>query len=255
MITKAQELKDLSVDRVDGVDKPATGRNFLLFKGADGDAVMKGYGMVATASDAVLKAIRTDKNATVSRKTAIALNGLAQVLGQDAVFVGKNVPTQPYEISEPDQDKRGPADEKLGSNFVARAAEMIGTVQFKAAKAHDSAEPDEDDEMYAAGKKKGMPKELADAMPDAEKKPWEKAIETMAKSIDALVKSQAAMPAAIVKSLIDGPVDSDKDVAAKPVSKQVQADDEPVEKVRVRKGEYEPRLQVSFADIAFGGKK
>jgi hypothetical protein len=30
---RAQELKDLDVDRVDGVDKPATGRNFLLFKG------------------------------------------------------------------------------------------------------------------------------------------------------------------------------------------------------------------------------
>ncbi len=29
---KVNELKDLDVDRVDGVDKPATGRNFLLFK-------------------------------------------------------------------------------------------------------------------------------------------------------------------------------------------------------------------------------
>lgn len=28
MIKGAQELKDLDVDRVDGVDKPATGRNF-----------------------------------------------------------------------------------------------------------------------------------------------------------------------------------------------------------------------------------
>lgn len=30
--TPAQELKDLDVDRVDGVDKPATGRNFLHFR-------------------------------------------------------------------------------------------------------------------------------------------------------------------------------------------------------------------------------
>src|SRR5438128_1849760 len=29
------ELKDLDVDRVDGVDKPATGRAFALFKSAD----------------------------------------------------------------------------------------------------------------------------------------------------------------------------------------------------------------------------
>lgn len=32
---KAQELKDLDVDRVDGVDRPATGRSFLLFKSED----------------------------------------------------------------------------------------------------------------------------------------------------------------------------------------------------------------------------
>lgn len=32
----ATELKDLTVDRVDGVDRPATGRNFLLFKSEDG---------------------------------------------------------------------------------------------------------------------------------------------------------------------------------------------------------------------------
>lgn len=35
----AQELKDLDVDRVDGVDRPATGRSFLLFKSEDGDAM------------------------------------------------------------------------------------------------------------------------------------------------------------------------------------------------------------------------
>jgi hypothetical protein len=31
-----QELKDLMIDRVDGVDRPATGRNFILAKSEDG---------------------------------------------------------------------------------------------------------------------------------------------------------------------------------------------------------------------------
>jgi hypothetical protein len=33
---QVQELKDLMIDRVDGVDRPATGRNFILAKSEDG---------------------------------------------------------------------------------------------------------------------------------------------------------------------------------------------------------------------------
>ncbi len=148
MTKGAQELKDLDVDRVDGVDKPATGRNFLLFKSEDGDAIMKGYGMVATAAHAVLAKMRTDKNAQVSRKSAIALNGLAQVLGEDAVFVGKSVPTQPYLFTEPDADKRGPADENVGGNFTPRSmpGSMVGSVQFRL---KDEEEDEEDSKRKA----------------------------------------------------------------------------------------------------------
>jgi len=155
-MAKATELKDLDVDRVDAVDKPATGRNFLLFKSEDGapvmkdgTAILKGYGMVATAAAAVITKMRTDKNAVVSRKSAIALNGLAQVLGQDPVFVGKSVPTQPYQFSEPDGDKRGPADEDLGGNFTPRSmpGSMVGSVQFRM---KDEDEADDDRKVKAA---------------------------------------------------------------------------------------------------------
>jgi hypothetical protein len=148
----AQELKDLDVDRVDAVDKPATGRNFLLFKSEDGDQIMKGYGMTATALGLVLKAIRKDKHAVVSRKTAIALNGAAQVLGQDAVFVGKSVPTQPYMFTEPDADRRGPVDENLGGNFTPRAmpGSMVGSVQFRMKDDDEDEDDDEDDAKHKA---------------------------------------------------------------------------------------------------------
>lgn len=274
MSKQASELKDLDVDRVDGVDKPATGRNFLLFKSEGGAAaIMKSYGAVATAGDLVLKAIRTDKNAVVSRKSAIALNGLAQILGQDAVFVGKSVPTQPYEIKENvDGDARGPADEDLGGNFTPRSmpGSMVGSVQFRMKDADEDADDakvsnkekagydaDEDDKKAkAAGKGKGKAKDAdADAddeMGDDEKKQHGAA----AKAADArLSKMEDAIAklAGLVTKAIEGPqsvTKSEDEPVVRPRSKQI--DDEPV---RVRKGQdagYESRFGVSFADTVFG---
>lgn len=257
MSKQAQELKDLNVDRVDGVDRPATGRNFLLFKSQDGqvekvasDAIMKGYGMVATAAAEVLKAIRVDANATVSRKSAIALNGLAQVLGQDAPFVAKSVPTQPYVVTEPDVDQRGPADEKLGSNFVARNAAMVDTVSFET-KGYDK----DGDEMVD-GKGKSKKKDAAAEKPaETQKDATAEALSSLAKAIEGLVASQKSMPGDIVKALVAGPEgvakSEDGDVeTVRPRSRQVQADDaEP--KRRVRKSDYEPRFEASFSDVVF----
>jgi len=278
----AQELKDLDVDRVDGVDKPATGRNFLLFKSEDGDAIMKGYGMVATAAHAVLAKMRTDKNATVSRKSAIALNGLAQVLGEDAVFVGKSVPTQPYVFTEPDGDKRGPADENLGGNFTPRSmpGSMVGSVQFRLkdeeedeedGKAKIKAEGEEDKEKQAyeepSGKKpridgKGKAKAVKDEAEEEDEDEMdasEKANRGVARSLKAMTEAITAQTKAINKAmgLTDVRKGEDEDEGgekpvAKPRSRQIDED----EPVRVRKsGGYEPKFGVSFANIAFGERK
>jgi len=258
----AQELKDLDVDRVDGVDKPATGRNFLLFKAEDGDAIMKGYGMLATVAHEVLAKARADTNLVVSRKSAIALNGLAQVLGEDAVFVGKSVPTQPYEFSEPDVNRRGPADEDLGPNFTPRSmpGSMVGSVQFSLkdeaggdlkAKAWPPAEekpkdgePDEDD----------VPKKKA--WPPAEEKPKKPEDTPMARSIEAMAKAIQAQTDSINKVLGITKVMKDegepRQADRRPRSRQVE-DDEPVQ-VRKSGGGYEPRFGVSFSDIAFGAR-
>jgi hypothetical protein len=272
MAQKPQELKDLDVERVDGVDKPATGRNFLLFKSKDGkeqvlkaDDVMKGYGMVATAANALLDAVRVDKNAVVSRKSAIAFNGLAQVLGKDAVFVDKSVPTQPYMVVEPNVDLRGPADEKLGSNFVARNAEMVDSVSFRMKDDED----DEDGEMY--GKGKGKSKEKAADTKDAAKAAdqpsgLEAALAKMADGIATIAKSQPTAES-IAKAIVAAVKAEDPDRVSKSAdaddepepmrkSKQVAADDEPAERVRKGAGDYTPRFGVSFVDVVDGrGRK
>lgn len=255
MAKATSELKDLEVSRVDGVDKPATRRNFLLFKSEDGDAVMESYGAVATAADIVLKMVRVDKHAVVSRKSAVALNGLAQVLGQDPVFVGKGFELQPYSLvdSDLDGDKRGPADESLGPNFTAKSgpAAMVGSVEFALKdegevskawppKKEDPAEPDEDD----ADKK--------------DKKPWEMSKDENGAAIAALTKTVTMLVETVAKA-IAGPVEKsegdepERVEKRQPRSRQVDVD-EPVA-VRKGRGDSDLGLGVSFANIAFGDNK
>lgn len=281
----ASQLTDLDVDRVDAVDKPATGRSFLLFKGeADAEQVLKGYGMVATAASAVLSKMRTDKNAVVSRKSAVALNGLAQVLGQDAVFVGKSVPTQPYLFTEPDADKRGPADEDLGPNFTPRSmpGSMVGSVQFrlkdedenddedasKTAKSKAKAAYDEDeDDAKAKAKAKAAKARKADADDDADDDDMDATERTnrgVARSIDSLAKAMAGLPEAIAKAVVAAEkaeiakMQGGDEVEAEPVKKSAKSrqivDDEPVD---VRKGRSDENLRmgVSFGNVVFGGKR
>jgi hypothetical protein len=259
---KTQELKNLEVDRVDGVDRPATGRNFLLFKSEDGEAIMKGYGALATVAAEVLSKMRADTSASMSVKSAIAMNGLAQVLGESAVFVGKGVPTAPYEFTEPDVDARGPADEKLGSNFVARStmpADMVGTVALSLAK-DETSEVAEKAEKAVKWGKPFQPKKAAsdtkDAVePDADdekgkKMPWMKSIDAMA---DAITKQTEAINKMIE---LAGPAEKVEKAAEQPEkirprSRQVDTDDEPVRSVRKSSGGYQPRFDVSFADMVF----
>jgi hypothetical protein len=264
MAKATTELKDLEVDRVDGVDKPATRRSFLLFKSEGGDAVMKGYGAVATAADIVLKSIRTDKHAVVSRKSAVALNGLAQVLSQDPVFVGKGFDLQPYSLvdSDLDGDKRGPADESLGPNFTAKSgpASMVGSVDFNASdegevsKAWPPPKDDgEDDGEDDESDKKKAKKDEASKDETSKDDRNSAAIAALAKTVEKLAET--------VAKAIAGPVEKaegDEDVekvakARQPRSRQIEAD-EPVA-VRKGRGDFEPRLDVSFANIAFGDKK
>ena len=68
----ATQLMDLDVDRVDGVDKPATGRGFLLFKSEDAphqidDATDEG---AARRVEAVIKRVDAEREAEVVEKGA-----------------------------------------------------------------------------------------------------------------------------------------------------------------------------------------
>jgi hypothetical protein len=188
-------------------------------------ALLKNYAAVATAADMLVKALRASKS--VSKSVAIAANGMAQVLGQDAVVVNKAVPTQPYEYSEPNVDDRGPADEDLGSNFTPRSmpGSMVGRVQFSV---------------------KAAPMAPAAPAVDGEDKKDE---------LPAFMKSQADFDAAVAKAVAEAvakaaPVAKAETVpAAKPESKQVMTD----EQRQVRKSQGYA-FGESYADVVFGAQ-
>lgn len=195
--------------------------------------LMKNYAAVATAADMLLKQLRKDQAGKVSKSTAIAVNGLAQIMGAEPVFVAKAVPTQPYEFSEPDADMRGPADEDLGGNFTPRSmpGSMVGRVQFSV-KGTEKA-------SYAAPAVAGEPDE------DDAKMPWEKSAAAKA-AFDAAVAK--AVEAAVAKA---APVTKATPVekAEKPESKQVMT----AEQREVRKGQGY-RFGETFENVVFGAQ-
>lgn len=85
------ELQDLEVDRVDGVDEPATGRRFILMKNAEGkvDTVIKAEefeqlksdaGKLITTAKSALAALAKGDGLALSDAQAGALNELAKLL-------------------------------------------------------------------------------------------------------------------------------------------------------------------------------
>jgi hypothetical protein len=199
-------------------------------------ALLKNYASVATAADMLLKALRKDQAGKVSKSTAIAVNGLAQIMGSEPVFVAKAVPTQPYEFSEPDADMRGPADEDLGGNFTPRSmpGSMVGRVQFSV-KGTEKA-------SYAAPA-------VADGDEDDAKMPWEKSAAAKAAFDAAVAKAVAAevakaAPVAKIEKTAE-PVAK----AEKPESKQVMTPEQ--REVRKNQGY---RFGESYADVVFGAR-
>lgn len=266
----ATELKDLDVERVDGVDRPATGRAFALFKSEKGEQIMaetiskdqlsllmKNYAAVATAADMLLKALRKDAAGKVSKSTAIAVNGLAQIMGAEPVFVSKAVPTQPYEFSEPDVNQRGPADENIDANFTPRSmpGSMVGRVQFSVKMADGEKKlqyaapmvkeqaPMVDDE--ASSKEHGG--NMTDTPWTAPGAPAGKAMAKMiadavAKGIEDGVKKVSTPTVKVEKT--------EEKIEKKPESKQVMTP----EQRQIRKSEGY-RFGESYQDIVFGGAR
>ena len=77
------KLEDLRVERVDGVDRPATGHRWVIVKSEEADPVEKDY---AGAARAAIEALSKEEGVTVSKETAEALTALAALLEMSVEF-------------------------------------------------------------------------------------------------------------------------------------------------------------------------
>lgn len=99
------ELKDVDVERVDAVDRPATRRKWLILKSEEEDEEMVNLDELQKAALTAIEALAKDagdEGLEISEAAVEALNTLAKLLGADTQFKAK---------AKPDKGDKGGADE------------------------------------------------------------------------------------------------------------------------------------------------
>jgi len=102
------ELKDVDVERVDAVDRPATRRKWLILKSEEEDEEMVNLDELQKAALAAIEALAKDagnEGLEISEAAVEALNTLAKLLGANTQFKAK---------AKPDKDKEGESDQGYG---------------------------------------------------------------------------------------------------------------------------------------------
>ena len=133
------KLEDMRVERVDGVDRPATGHRWAIIKNEDGEApVEKDYAGAATA---VIDAIAKEESVTLSKETVAALTALAELLDIDVTFKSADEPVEP-EAEVADATGTGIGDDEPLTKATLRDA----LIEVFASDDDEEVEKDEDDD-------------------------------------------------------------------------------------------------------------
>jgi hypothetical protein len=102
------KLSDMAVSRVDGVDKPAIRKRWVLVKNEDGaESVEKDY---AGASKALVEALAKESGISFSDETVEVLRTLVELLDLDVEFAAKAEDGDEDEGDEGDGDGEGSAE-------------------------------------------------------------------------------------------------------------------------------------------------
>jgi hypothetical protein len=135
------KLNDLRVERVDGVDSPATGHRWVIVKSDDVETpVEKDYAGTATAA---LEALLKEDSLTLSDASVEALRALAELLEMDVEFksaepTGDDEPEVEGKTDEPDVEKNDDEDKTYTADEVedllANALQKLGVDPEQVAK-------------------------------------------------------------------------------------------------------------------------
>lgn len=119
-------LEDLDVDRVDGVDNPATGRPFIFMKDGESDDIRVQAENLAEVAGKALLALQGTEGIKLAKDAADALNELAQLVGIEAEFA----PTEEAADETPAEDE--PAAETPATPDPAQS-ELVAAVKAQGA--------------------------------------------------------------------------------------------------------------------------
>jgi len=98
------ELQDLTIDRVDGVDRPANGSPFMILKAEDDNELRANAEKLA---DGALSALKALKGVALNKDAAEAIQSLADLLG-----VKLTVSEVPEETEKDEEAEQASADDK-----------------------------------------------------------------------------------------------------------------------------------------------
>ena len=120
------KLDDIDVDRVDGVDEPATQRKFLLMKSEEPDELKQNLSAIIERAEAAISALaKAADELSLTEEAAAALNALADAIGASAIFAAKKPKEEEYGYPEPDEEKYGkPSKKDVWSELAAIAARL-----------------------------------------------------------------------------------------------------------------------------------
>lgn len=211
----AVELLDLEVDRVDGVDKPATGRKFLIQKSEEPDEVKANLDQLVKAGTGALESLAKQDILALSPETAKALNTLAKLL-------------------------------EFGSEFKAKKPEEYGYEKPKA-KAGDKDKEMEDEK----DKEKDKKREHGYMYPEPRTKAQEEAFVT---SIAEKTGEAVAKTLGPTLEKIAGALDGKVVIKVAPKSKQAEGQDKEDEDGKVEKSVVPEFGKGMFRQVIFGDK-
>lgn len=151
------ELEDVEVERVDAVDRPATGRKWLLMKSEEEDETMLNVSHFEEIVRAALTQMKSEHDRgtlTLSEEAAAALNALAALVGESAELFQATAQRieESKPVSEDLHDTQAPANADAVAESVTveqevQKAEEDGATQPQ----QETKEVEKQDEGYGYG--------------------------------------------------------------------------------------------------------
>ena len=112
------KLTDIDIERVDGVDEPATHQKFLILKAEEPEELRQNVKELLGKVEAALKALAKNEGLMLSKEAAESLNAVAKALDLGLTFKaykpGKEE-EEDYGYPEPDKDGKKPAKKDEGA--------------------------------------------------------------------------------------------------------------------------------------------